>query len=233
MALESATYIDGLVTTNPTGTDNRSQGDDHIRLLKSTIKATFPNINGAVSATDEEIDAAIVTAGTLTASKLVKVDASKKIDNWKVDNIDIDGNTISSTDTNGDINLTPNGTGKVALADTTLSRPKVQDYSEVVNVLGTVSTSTAIDYESGNVVTATLAAGGAFTFTNPPASGTSGSFLLIVTNGGTATTPFPASVKWSAGAVPTLQSSGTDILSFVTTDAGTNWYGFHAGVNMS
>jgi len=56
MALESATYIDGLVTTNPTGTDNRSQGDDHIRLLKSTIKTTFPNINGAVSATDEELN---------------------------------------------------------------------------------------------------------------------------------------------------------------------------------
>jgi len=68
MALESATYIDGLVTTNPTGTDNRSQGDDHIRLLKSTIKATFPNINGAVSATDEELD--ILDGVTATTAEL-------------------------------------------------------------------------------------------------------------------------------------------------------------------
>jgi len=32
-----------------------------------------------------------------------------------VDNIKIDGNSITSTDTNGDINITPNGTGKVVL----------------------------------------------------------------------------------------------------------------------
>ena len=32
-----------------------------------------------------------------------------------VDNIKIDGNTISSTDTNGDINITPDGTGKVVI----------------------------------------------------------------------------------------------------------------------
>jgi len=43
MALESATYIDGLVTSNPTGSDNISQGDEHIRLIKTVLKNTFPN----------------------------------------------------------------------------------------------------------------------------------------------------------------------------------------------
>lgn len=58
MALESGTYISDLVATNPVGaTDQKSQGDDHIRLLKSTIKNTFPNINGAVTLTDEQINA--------------------------------------------------------------------------------------------------------------------------------------------------------------------------------
>ena len=33
-----------------------------------------------------------------------------------VDNIHIDGNTISSTDTNGDITLDPNGSGDVVVA---------------------------------------------------------------------------------------------------------------------
>ncbi|MCP4929045.1 MAG: hypothetical protein GY918_08340 [Gammaproteobacteria bacterium] len=47
MGLESSTYIDGLVSTNPLGTDNRNQGDDHIRLIKSTIKASFPDVNDA------------------------------------------------------------------------------------------------------------------------------------------------------------------------------------------
>lgn len=47
MALETATYIADLVTTNPVGaTDPISQGDDHLRLIKSTLQATFPNMAG-------------------------------------------------------------------------------------------------------------------------------------------------------------------------------------------
>lgn len=42
MALETGTYIDDLVATNPTATDDVSEGDDHIRLIKSTVKATIP-----------------------------------------------------------------------------------------------------------------------------------------------------------------------------------------------
>jgi hypothetical protein len=55
--------------------------------------------------------------GTLTASSALLVDANKKLDNLKVDNLDLDGNTLSSTNTNGDISITPNGTGKTILAN--------------------------------------------------------------------------------------------------------------------
>ena len=55
------------------------------------------------------------TAGTLTASSSIITDASSKIDHLIVDNIDINGNSIISTDTNGNINLTPNGSGYVVL----------------------------------------------------------------------------------------------------------------------
>lgn len=56
MALETGTYISDLVSTNPTVSDNISQGDDHIRLLKATIKATFPNITGAVNPTQADLN---------------------------------------------------------------------------------------------------------------------------------------------------------------------------------
>ena len=56
MALETGTYISDLVSTNPVSSDNISQGDDHIRLLKSTIKATFPNITGAVTPTHTDLN---------------------------------------------------------------------------------------------------------------------------------------------------------------------------------
>lgn len=52
--------------------------------------------------------------GTLTASSAVIVDANSKIDVFNVDNLRLDGNALSTTDTNGNLTLSPNGTGKVS-----------------------------------------------------------------------------------------------------------------------
>jgi hypothetical protein len=57
MALETGTYISDLVTTNPVGTDTLDKADDHLRLLKTTVKNTFPNISGVVNATHTELNA--------------------------------------------------------------------------------------------------------------------------------------------------------------------------------
>lgn len=44
MSLETGTYISDLITTNPVGaTDKRSQGDDHLRLIKTTLKNSILN----------------------------------------------------------------------------------------------------------------------------------------------------------------------------------------------
>ena len=49
MTIESATYIDDLDATYPAYNDKKSEGDDHIRLIKSVLKTTFPGISGAVT----------------------------------------------------------------------------------------------------------------------------------------------------------------------------------------
>ena len=58
--------------------------------------------------------------GTLTASSGVIVDANKKIDEWRVDNLVLDGNTISvdqTSNANGNINIIPGGTtGEVVIS---------------------------------------------------------------------------------------------------------------------
>ena len=60
MALETATYLNGLVSSNPAGADSPAQGDDHLRLIKSTLLATFPNFTAAaLAATQAQIDAAV------------------------------------------------------------------------------------------------------------------------------------------------------------------------------
>lgn len=57
--------------------------------------------------------------GTLTANSAVLLDSAKKVNEFFVDNLGLDGNTISSTNTDGDINLDPNGTGEVVIPDDT------------------------------------------------------------------------------------------------------------------
>jgi ribosomal protein L24 len=55
-------------------------------------------------------------AGTVTAGSALIVDSNSKIDVLNVDNITINGNDISTTDTNGNLTLTPNGTGGVVVS---------------------------------------------------------------------------------------------------------------------
>jgi hypothetical protein len=75
MALESAGYISALVSANPTASDGLSQGDDHLRLLKSTLLATFPNFTAAaLAATQAMLDAAANPTGKMAPFVAVTTD---------------------------------------------------------------------------------------------------------------------------------------------------------------
>ena len=124
--------------------------------------------------------------------------------------------------------------GYINFQDEQAIRPEIKDYAETVNALGDLGGGTdAIDVSAGNVVTATVSTSTqTFTFTNPSATGKACSFTLILTNGGSQTVNWPSSVDWAGGSAPSLTSSGVDILTFTTVDAGTIWYGFAAGTDM-
>lgn len=64
MALETGNYISDLVAANPPGTDPKSQGDDHLRLIKTAAKNGFPGFPGAIVVTGTDGGAA--NAYTLT-----------------------------------------------------------------------------------------------------------------------------------------------------------------------
>ncbi len=136
-----------------------------------------------------------------------------------------------SMDVNGDMTLG----GGIACADEVIGRPRFTDYAETVNAIGnTGGGSQTIDLTLGNVVTATQTASETtYSFTNPSATGKSCSFTLILTNGASNSgTAWPGSVDWAGGSEPSLTSSGVDVLTFTTVDAGTIWYGFAAGLDM-
>lgn len=56
MSIETATYVDSLNTANPADTDSRSSADDHARLIKASLRRTFPAIAGQVSASHGEVN---------------------------------------------------------------------------------------------------------------------------------------------------------------------------------
>tara|TARA_Y100000361_G_scaffold61850_2_gene54335 strand:+ start:238 stop:912 length:675 start_codon:yes stop_codon:yes gene_type:complete len=152
---------------------------------------------------------------------------------------------ITAVNAGANIDVT-NGTGpipsvalaidaEVNFADQLATRPEMKDYAETVNAIGSTGGGTQdIDLTAGNVVSATVdTSANTFTFSNPSATGKSCSFTLILTNGGSQTVNWPSAVKWAGGAAPALTTSGVDVLTFFTLDAGTNWYGFTAGLAMA
>ncbi len=72
-----------------------------------------------------------------------------------------------------------------------------------------------------------------FTISNATASRANSFTLILTANGSGFTQAWGASVKWPAGSAPTLTTTNgkVDILTFVTNDGGTTWYGFVGGQN--
>ena len=71
MGLETASFINGLNTSNPVSTDGLAQADDHIRLIKSSVKATFPNVTGAATASQAELNTLDGYTGTMADHNLL------------------------------------------------------------------------------------------------------------------------------------------------------------------
>lgn len=146
--------------------------------------------------------------------------------------VGLDANGFLTTD----VKLGANSfTGAQNLQDNELIRAKLRDYSETVSS-PTISAGTlTLNLETSNIFTVSLnAAITTLTISNPPASGSGGSFTLIFTADGTArAVTWPASIKWAGGTAPTITSTSgkVDSFAFFSSDGGTNWQGYVGGQN--
>ena len=75
--------------------------------------------------------------GTLTADSAIITDSNSKIDVLNIDNLTLDGNSLTSTDTNGDITVNPNGTGNINLTGPTVHT--AGDFSATTATGGTIT----------------------------------------------------------------------------------------------
>lgn len=76
MGLETGTYLSDLVATNPIATDDQKYGDDHLRLLKATAQATFPNASKPFYFPNVTAKSANFTVLSSEQNKLFPVDAT-------------------------------------------------------------------------------------------------------------------------------------------------------------
>jgi hypothetical protein len=144
-------------------TDNGSNGGD--RLYIGIGSETAGNAaNHFVIGGKYFTDMLDHTPGTLTASSAIVVDASSKINSLNVGNLTLTGssNTISSTDTNGNILLTPNGTGKTVVTNLYIGDTSTSIAEYIYDTVGGAVTGTAgqitvTNSDPGNTSTISLA----------------------------------------------------------------------------
>lgn len=112
----------------------------------------------------------------------------------------------------------------------------IDDSRNIVNtvLVGTrearvVMPANDINLLNGNYFTRTISGATTLTVSNVPATGTAASFILDLTNGGSATITWWSGVKWAGGTAPTLTAAGRDVLGFFTHDGGTTWTGLVLG----
>lgn len=113
----------------------------------------------------------------------------------------------------------------IAPSGQTVARAAIQE--KYVAISGT-----DIDLNVGNFRSKTISGTTTFTVSNVPSSGTAASFILDLTNGGSATINWWSGVKWAGGTAPTLTASGRDALGFYTWDGGTTWTGLVLGKDL-
>lgn len=122
-------------------------------------------------------------------------------------------------------------TNFVAHGRNEVRQPKIKDYSEVISTNATATGTVSLSIANGNVFDVTLTGNTTFTFDNPATTGQACSFTLVLRQGGTTrTVTWPSSIKWPNDVVPDVSDiNKTAILTFITLDGGTRWYGFLAG----
>jgi len=223
MALEDLTgtkYLNDLVATNPTVGDNVSEGDDHIRGIKNVLKTTFPSIDGAITATDTElnyVDGVTSAIQTQLDAKVTNATHTGEVTGATAltiaDNVVDEANLkISNSPTNGYVLTAQSGnTGGLTWA----TAPSTN-----ATHTGEVTGATALTIADNIVDEANLKVSNAPTngYVLTAQSGASGGLTWAAPSGGT-TNPILAFVA-SSGSIDNIEGNSYNTMPFFTA-AGT------------
>ena len=205
--------VDGANIANLTVTGN----------LSTEIISTTGNVDaGNLSLTNS---LTVGTGGTGTISGVDVLTAG----NVDAGNVNVTEAIVVAGGAGGTISTGNVDAGNVNVTDGILAGYYIETY------LALTGTTVAIDCTAASVFSLTTSGATTFSFTNVPSTtNTALGLTLEVIAGGTHTLTWPASVNWAGGSAPDDPASGeTNIYGFYTRDAGTTWYGFLSGADMS
>jgi len=138
---------------------------------------------------------------------------------------------FTGAQTVGDSRITDDGinpiqpNAPVNMTDEQLQRPVIRDYGMTTVQVAASGANLDLDCEAGNTHEVVMDQNCVFTFSNPPAAGTYGKIILLLS--GAFVPTFPGTVRWPGGVAPPYATPS--LYAFVTFDAGANWYGSQAG----
>lgn len=109
-----------------------------------------------VTSTTRVANLNVALAGTVTTNAQPNITSVGILDLLDVDNINISGNTISSSNTNGNIDISPNGTGNINLNDPVQATSTIQATRFISNVaIGTAPFTVTSTTQVANLNVAT------------------------------------------------------------------------------
>ena len=169
----------------------------------------------------------VTGSATLNASDIPSLDASKITSGTL--SVGTSGNAATATKlaTARTINgVSFDGSANITIVDSTklpLSGGTMTGAITAIRETKVAMSANNIDLATGNLFTKTITTDTTLTISNALADGNVNSFVLELTNGGSAIITWFSGVKWAGGIAPTLTASGKDILGFYSHDGGTTW----------
>jgi len=217
-----------------------SIGNFSVNTTFFTVAASTGNtvVGGTLGVTGASTVAALTASGTTTANGTLDVNSTFTVGSGNVQPFTAGGKiqALSSTyfDSLDGTNLT--GVALLASTNTFTARNDLKGYTETKATASISGGAVAYDLSTGATHFETaLNANATVTFTNVPnpSNGVVAFTIKFTADGTVRTLTWPAAVVWANGSIPTMTGTNNkrDVITFITYDAGTTWFGFVGGQN--
>src|SRR5688572_4111627 len=215
MGLESGNYIASLVATNPTGTDAKSQGDDHLRLIKNALLNCFAGFTGSIFVTGTDGGAANAytvtpTPALLAYSTRMVVAFSPTVENTGAATINISGLGVKDIKSVAGAALVSGDLTVGTIYSAYYNGTEFRLLSITKNYADQLAFGASLPAQAGNA--------GKFVTTNGSTASWTDTFTIPITFNSSATVSFGADVTFSS---KVDEAKGANIASAATINLST------------